>query len=128
MGYLLARALIDGKVSLDAFTDEAVRDRAVLTLAEKINMRLDRGLKASNEGGRPCRVTVRLKNGATYSREVEHAKGSPEVPMTADERRAKFTECARRVLDESSTRRVLENIESLETVEDIRPLCRLLMG
>ena len=26
MGYLVARALIDGKLMLDAFTDEAVRD------------------------------------------------------------------------------------------------------
>jgi 2-methylcitrate dehydratase PrpD len=128
MGYLLARAIIDGKVSLGAFTDAAVRDPAVLKLAERIHMRLDKGLKASNEGGRPCRVTVRLKNGASYSREVEHAKGSPEVPMTADELKGKFTECARQVLDEGSTRRALETIEGLETLEDIRPLCRLLMG
>ncbi|HEY2989405.1 MAG TPA: MmgE/PrpD family protein [Candidatus Binatia bacterium] len=128
MGYLLARAIIDGKVSLDAFTDAAVRDPAVLKLAEKIHMKLDPSLKASNEGGRPCRVTVRLKNGGTYSREVQHAKGSPEVPMTADERKEKFTACARQVLDEASTRRALETIEGLETLADIRPLCRLLMG
>jgi 2-methylcitrate dehydratase PrpD len=128
MGYLLARALIDGKVSLDAFTDEAVRDPAVLKLAERVHMKLDKGLKASNEGGRPCRITVRLKSGASYSREAEHAKGSPEVPMTAGERRAKFTACARRVLDEGSSRRALETIEGLETLEDIRPLCELLKG
>lgn len=128
MGYLLARAIIDGTVSLDMFTDAAVRAPNVLKLAEKIHMRLDKGLQASNEGGRPCRVTVRLKNGQTYSRKVEHAKGSPEVPMTADERKGKFTGCARRALDESSTRRALETIEGLETLEDIGPLCRLLMA
>jgi 2-methylcitrate dehydratase PrpD len=128
MGYLLARAVIDGKVSLDMFTDAAVRDPDVLGLSNRIHMRLDKGLKASNEGGRPCRVTVRLKNGRSYSREVEHAKGSPEVPMTADELKGKFIACARQALDEDSTRRALETIESLETLEDIRPLCRLLMG
>jgi 2-methylcitrate dehydratase PrpD len=128
MGYLLARAIINGKVSLDMFTDSAVRDADVLKLAEKVHMKLDKGLKASNEGSRPCRVTVRLKNGQTHSREVQHAKGGPEVPMTADERKAKFTACARQVLDESSTRRAIETIENLETLEDIRPLCQLLMG
>lgn len=128
MGYLLARALIDGKVSLDMFTDAAVRDPNVLNLADKIHMHLDERLKASNEGGRPCRVTVRLKNGRTYSREVQHAKGSPEVPMTRDELQAKFIECARQVLDDSSARCVLETIETLDELEDIRPLCRLLMG
>lgn len=128
MNYVLARALIDGTVSLDAFTDDAVRDGAVLRLAERVAMKLDNGLKKSDAGGRPCRVTVRLNNGAVYSRAAEHAKGGPEVPMTADERRAKFTECARRVLDEGSVRRAMEAIEGLETLADIRQLCRILMG
>ena len=128
MGYLLARAIIDGNVSLDMFTDKAVRDPNVLNLAERIRMKPDMSLKAANPGSRPCRVTVRLKNGQTYAREAQHAKGSPEVPMTADERKGKFTVCARQVLDESSTRRALETIESLETLENIGPLCRLLMG
>jgi 2-methylcitrate dehydratase PrpD len=128
MSYLLARAIIDGKISLDMFTDAAVRDPHVLELVERIHLSVDKSLKASNEGGRPCRVTLRLRNGQTYSREVEHAKGSPEVPITAEEIEAKFSECAGRVLNESSTRRALENIRNLETLGDIRPLCELLMG
>jgi 2-methylcitrate dehydratase PrpD len=128
MGYLLARALIDGKVSLDNFTDEAVRDRHILELAEKVNMRLDPNLKASDPGGRPCRVTIRLKNGQTHSRQGEHAKGSPEIPLTADELKTKFTDCARRAIDEPSITNALKYLETLETLEDIRPLGRLLMG
>jgi 2-methylcitrate dehydratase PrpD len=128
MPYLLARAIIDKKVGLDVFTDAAVRDQNILKLAERIEMRLDPNLKASSPGGRPCRVTIRLKNGETYSLEKEHAKGSPEVPMTLEELRGKFTDCARQVLDRDATGRALESIESLETLSDIRPLCRLLMG
>lgn len=128
MSYLLARAIIDGKVSLDMFTDAAVRDPHVLKLLEKIHMSVDKSLKASNEGSRPCRVTLRLRNGQIYSREVEHAKGSPEVPMTAEEIETKFSDCAGRVLSKSSTRRTLKNIQNLETLQDIRPLCKLLMG
>jgi hypothetical protein len=48
--------------------------------------------------------------------------------MAADELTAKFTECASQVLDENSTRRALETIKSLEMLEDIRPLCQVLMG
>ena len=128
MPYLVARALIDGKVSLHAFTDTAVRDQHVLKLAERVQMKLDTSLKKTDPAGRPCRVTVRTKTGQIYSREAQHAKGGPEFPMTDDELRGKFTECARQVLDEGSTRRALETIESLETLEDIRPLCQLLMG
>jgi 2-methylcitrate dehydratase PrpD len=128
MGYLLARAIIDGKVSLDNFTDEAVRDRNVLALAEKVHMRLDTSLKASSAGGRPSRVTIRLKNGRSHSRQAEHAKGSPEIPMTQDEVKTKFSECARRAIDDQAIARVLNYLEQLETLEDIRPLGQLLMG
>jgi 2-methylcitrate dehydratase PrpD len=128
MPYLVARALIDGKVSLHAFTDTAVRDQHVLKLAERVQMKLDTSLKKTDPGGRPCRVTVRTKNGQIYSREAQYAKGGPEFPMTDDELRGKFTECARQVLDDSDTERALENIHHLETLEDVRPLCQLLMG
>jgi 2-methylcitrate dehydratase PrpD len=128
MGYLLARAIIDGRVSLDAFTDSAVKDPNVLKLAEKVQMRLDNKLRAQNDGSRPCRVTISLKNGQTYCREAQHAKGSPEVPMTPDELEAKFTECARQAISGGSAQQVMEYVERLETLKDIRPLCELLMG
>ena len=128
MPYLLARAIIDGRVFIDAFTESAVRDPNVLKLAERIQMRLDNNLPSSDLGSRPCRVTLRLKNGQTYSREVQNAKGSPEFPLTADELKAKFTDCARQALSESATKRVLDDLDRLETLKDIRPLCQLLLG
>ena len=128
MPYLLARAIIDGRVFIDAFTDSAVRDPNVLKLAERIQMRLDNNLPSRDLGSRPCRVTLRLKNGQTYSREVQHSKGGPEAPMTADELKGKFTDCARQTLSESATKRVLDDLDRLETLKDIRPLCQLLLG
>ncbi|MBI3063259.1 MAG: MmgE/PrpD family protein, partial [Deltaproteobacteria bacterium] len=126
MGYLLARAVIDGKISLDAFTDSAVRDASVLRLAERVHMRLDPNLRSSDEGSRPCKVTVRLRTGQAYSRQVEHAKGSREVPMSSLELREKFLKCARQTISDSSAERAAQYVERLETLEDIRPLCQLL--
>jgi 2-methylcitrate dehydratase PrpD len=128
MPYLLARAIIDGRVFIDAFTDTAVKDPNVLKLAERIQMRLDNNLPSRDLGSRPCRVTLRLKNGQTYSREVQHSKGGPEVPMTADELKAKFTDCARQTLSEGATQQVLDNLNKLESLQDIRPLCQVMMG
>ena len=128
MNYLLARALIDGKVSLDAFTDAAVRDTDVLKLAQKVEMRPDPTLKPSDDGSRPCRVSIRLTNGQTHFREAKYAKGSPEMPMTAEELRSKFIDCARRAISEEAATQVMSYVERLETLEDIRPLCQLLKG
>jgi 2-methylcitrate dehydratase PrpD len=128
MPYLVARALIDGEVGLDIFTDSAVRDQNVLKLAERVEMRLDPNLKKSDAAGRPCRVTIRLKNGQTLSREVQHAKGGPEYPMTEEELNAKFFECARHAIPAETARRALDQIQILETLNDIRPLCATLAG
>jgi len=128
MGYLLARAMIDGKVSLDAFNDGAVSERHILEFADRIDMRLDPNLVESSTGARPCRVTMHLKNGQTLSRTVEHAKGGAEHPLTAQELREKFLDCARRAIDEKALPEILDSLEKLETVDDIRPTCRLLMG
>jgi 2-methylcitrate dehydratase PrpD len=128
MPYLVARAIIDGKVGLDIFTDSAVRDQNVLKLAERVQMKLDPNLKKTDAAGRPCRVTIRLKNGQTYTREEQHAKGGPEFPMTEQELRGKFTECARQAIDENAAARALNEIEKLDAIMDIRPLCEILRG
>jgi 2-methylcitrate dehydratase PrpD len=128
MPYLVARALIDGKVSLHAFTDAAVRDRNVLKLAERVQMHLDNNLKKTNPSDRPCRVTVRLKNGQVLSREAEHAKGSPEFPMTEEELKGKFTECALQALSAEAAERALALIEGLEKVDNVRALTEILRG
>ncbi|HEX6176157.1 MAG TPA: MmgE/PrpD family protein [Candidatus Binatia bacterium] len=128
MPYLLARAIIDGKLFLDAFTDSAVKDKNVLRLAEKIQMHLDPDLQPTAQGSRPCKVAIRLLDGRSFSRQIDYAKGSREAPMTAEELKQKFVDCAREAIDESSIERVMEDIEHLETLDDIRPLCQLLIG
>ena len=126
MPYLVARAIIDGRIGLHIFTDQAVRDPHVLKLAERVQMNLDPNLKKSDAAGRPCRVTVRLKNGQTFTREAQHAKGGPEYPMSEEELRGKFTECAREALDSNNAARALEFLDHLESAADIRPLCDIL--
>ena len=128
MPYLLARAIIDGRLFLDAFTDSAVRDENVLRLAERVQMHLDPDLQPTALGSRPCKVTIRLRDGQSFSRQIDYAKGSREAPMTVEELKEKFVSCARQALDDSSIERIIEDVEHLETLQDIRPLCQLLMG
>jgi 2-methylcitrate dehydratase PrpD len=127
MGYLLARALIAGKVSLDDFTDAAVRERPMLEFATKVHMELNTDLADSSEG-RPSKVTVRLKDGKTISRYVEYSKGGPQAPLSAVELRAKFIDCAHRVIDEKAAQNILHHVDNLESLEDVGLLCRLLVG
>lgn len=128
MPYLVARAIIDGAVGIDIFTDSAVRDQNVLKFAERVQMNLDNNLKKTDAAGRPCRVTIRLKNGQSYSREAQHAKGGPEFPMTEAELNAKFFECARHAIPAESAQRALDYIQRLETLDSVGPVCDLIRG
>ena len=128
MPYLVARALTDGKIGIDTFTESAVREPGVLKLAERVKMNLDNNLKKTDLAGRPCRVTVRLKDGRTFTREAQHAKGSPEFPMTEAELNEKFFDCANHALSQDAARRALDEINRLETLASVRPLCEIIRG
>jgi 2-methylcitrate dehydratase PrpD len=126
MPYLIARALIDGKVMLETFTDEAVRNKPVLDLLEKVEMKVDPKLQSGSDGSRPATVTIKLKNGQVHTLHQRFPKGSPEVPMTRDELLAKFRACTRGVLSETSSARALDYVSKLETMATIKPLASLL--
>ena len=129
MGYILARAVIDGKVTLDTFTEEAIRDTSVLRLAEKVHMQVDPELEEDAEGSHPSKVTISLKDGRTISGRVDYAKGTAKKwPLTPEELRDKFTNCARRALKEKAVLEAAAMIERLETLDSVAPLCQLLAG
>jgi 2-methylcitrate dehydratase PrpD len=128
MPYLIARALIDGKIMLDTFTDEAVRNQAILTLLEKVDMSVDPKLQSGSDGSRPATVTIKLKNGRTETLHEKFPKGSPQVPMTQAELLAKFRACAHGVIADAACERALMYIGQLETMRSIKPLTELLGG
>lgn len=106
MPYLVARALVDGAVTPDAFTDEAIREPAVIALARKVHMTADVSLDDSPTGGRPCVLRVVMKDGRSVERRVDYPKGSAEAPFTSADIEAKFRSCAQRVLPESDVEQI----------------------
>ena len=130
MGYLVARALIDGNVTFDSFTDEAVRDAKVLALVEKVEMKVDPSLPPSTsaDGSRAATIAIRLKNGQTFTRNERFPKGSAQFPMNMDELKNKIRTCARGVIGNDPCERAISYVSNLETLASIRPLADLLRG
>jgi 2-methylcitrate dehydratase PrpD len=128
MGYVVARALVDGQLAPDTFSDEAIREPAVLELARKVQMEVDPGFATAQRVRSPARVSIRLSDGRTVSREVAAARGGPESPLSADELRAKFRTCATRVLADREVDRAIDLLASLEKLPDVKELAGVLMG
>jgi 2-methylcitrate dehydratase PrpD len=128
MPYVVARALIDGAVTPDMFSDEEIADPGVVALAERVFMEANPAFDERELGARPCELTVRLKDGRTLSKKLLYPKGSTQVPFSKDELRSKFHACARRVLGDDGAARAIELIDRLEALSDARELGQALLG
>ena len=126
MPYLIARALMDGNVTLETFTNEAVRNPQALQLLERVEMKVDPNLQSGSDGSRPGRVTIKLRGGQTYALLQQFPKGSPQVPMTSAELLAKFRGCTRGVMKDATAERALDYVDRLDRLPTINPLVSLL--
>jgi 2-methylcitrate dehydratase PrpD len=86
--YCIAAGFIRGNVGLSDFTDDAVRDPAVLAVARKVRYEID------PQNPYPKRFTghirVRLSGGGTIEQRQPHMRGGAQEPLTAGEIEQKF--------------------------------------
>jgi 2-methylcitrate dehydratase PrpD len=127
MPFCAAAAVACGEISVATFAAPSLDDPRIRSIMPRITMRVDPSL----DGGAPplteSRVTITLRDGRVLRREAHGARGYAERPASDEELAAKFTACARRVLDESDTNRVLRLLEGIETLDDVRTLTRALL-
>lgn len=129
--FTVAAAIVRGRVSLDTFTEEGIRDPEILGMAERVEAKVDPGIEARY--GReiaPEIVEVRTTDGDTYVRLVEHVKGSPRAPMSLDEVRDKFMCCmaySAKPMPKENAEAFLEAVTGLEKLSDVSTLIDPLM-
>lgn len=117
--YCVARALISNEVRLKHFTDESVAEPHVKNLTEKMRWveKYPLPVMGTPEGFGTKSVTVKLKEGKTYSHEVPIAKGMPQNPLSAQEFNAKFRDCASVSLDNAKLEKILTLLSELEALK-----------
>lgn len=123
MQYCLAVAAIDGKVTLETFTDERVQEPVVQELLRRVEVSLDESY------GRIymcCTVGVETKDGFTESVYVDFPTGAPEKPMSEGELREKFTDCIKGTPVEKNLDKILDCFDHFAELKDINELSKLL--
>jgi 2-methylcitrate dehydratase PrpD len=124
--FVVARALVRGTLDLDDFRPEALRDPATLALAQRVELLPDDNPDPNALG--PVAVGVRLRDGRADQITVVDVSGSPARPLSREGHLAKFrrnwTSGAAR-LDEASGDRLIELVDRLESVADVRGLVDL---
>jgi 2-methylcitrate dehydratase len=122
--YITARAMFDGDITNESFAPQKIRDPAVLALMQKIKVAEDPALTARTGGAVPTRVTATLTDGRRISREVDHAPGFAQRPLSAAEVERKFRSNIGKRWSEKRTDGVLKALWALEQTKDLS----LLMG
>ncbi len=128
MQFCAAAALVDGRVDFGSFMDGEVANPEMRELMGRITMVVDPGLPEGVEQHAWSRVTVRLRDGRTLSREARGARGHPDTPLSDAALREKFLACAKAVLSADEAEGVAEQLGHLEDIPDIRALTSRLEG
>ncbi len=90
LAYIAARAMFDGDINNESFSERKFRDPAVLAFMQKIKVAEDPALTARTGGAVPTRVTATLSDGKRVTQEVDHAPGFAARPMNRSEVERKF--------------------------------------
>ena len=91
--YCIAAGFVRGNVGLDAFSDAAVREPAVVALAAKVSYRIDPDNPYPNEFTGHIRLT--LADGSVIEERQPHLRGGAHEPLTRTDLEEKFALNAR---------------------------------
>lgn len=110
--YCLARALIDGEVTMQSFRESALDDPEVRSLIDAMEVR-ERAEYTADYGEQfPHRMRIHTSEDV-YETEVRFPKGHPENPLSADELAEKFR-LAAPALSEAWIETITAFVEDLE--------------
>jgi 2-methylcitrate dehydratase PrpD len=114
-----AVAVIHGAAGEAQYSDDAVRDPRVVALRDKVTAAVEKGVHEDQ-----VRVTIKLKNGKTLERYVEHAVGSLDRPMSDADLEAKFRGLADGILSKPESDELIRLCWDIGKLKDAGEVAR----
>jgi 2-methylcitrate dehydratase len=126
--YVIAAAVADGNVLPASFTEEKLWDPRIRTLLGKIKVIADPEIDALFPGTKRARVQITTTSGEQHRAQVDHAKGSPQNPMSDGEIIAKFQANASGVISTGRQDQVIAATWAFDESQDVGEYLRLLIA
>ena len=120
----VATAIANNRVTLDDYTETAIKSDAIKEITKKMRVEIDNGLRRPDKM-EPTRIEIITSEEQSFSKVVEHPLGSLERPMTLEDCSRKFRDCAKRLGNEKMDR-VIEMVGRLDESSDVDELFPLL--
>ena len=124
--HMIAVALMDGEVTFEStHAYERMSDPATLAVKDRVTLIADEELMDPS-APRSGKVTALLNDGRTVEHFTPHAYGTKENPMSTEDVNAKVRSLLEPVLGTRRTEAVIDSVNGLESVADVRELIPLL--
>ena len=92
--YAIACALVTGSVGMSAFTDDKITNPEIQRILKSVRVVEDPAKTVLVPKRRPATVTITLRDGRSFTEDVQYAMGEPENPMTEEAFLGKFRDLA----------------------------------
>lgn len=112
--YIVAAALMDGKVDASTFAQKRLNDRKLLRLVSKVKVKESAELSRLYPRAAANRVSVRTSGGRLLSKKVVYQKGHSRNPMTWQDVEKKFLALSKSRIEAARANRIVSAIKSLE--------------
>jgi 2-methylcitrate dehydratase PrpD len=121
--YCLAVMALAGEVSVDQFTEEKIKDPAILDFIKRVEVVPEKELDRLGPDYRHAILCeVEMNDGRSFHKRIDFAKGGPSNPLTPQEVEMKFYTLARKVLPEGKVQSLyhaIQNVESLPSLVEL---------
>lgn len=118
--HAVAVTLLNGKPGLAEFSDQCVRDPAVMALRAKVSLTPEPNLSVD-----AARLVFKLRNGDERTVAIDDARGSLARPLSDAELEAKFEELTASNLSPDARKALVEAIWTLDRAENAAELLAL---
>jgi len=120
MEYTVASAAARERVGLAAFEDTAIDDSDVQRVREQVDFAVDEALPYDSHKAFVCIETANQ----TFERHQENPPGTHDNPLTDNELRAKFDECAQRIVSAEESNALVGVFRSLDDCDNVAATVR----
>ena len=124
--YGVAAALVLGTTDITAFYPDRVADPDIRSLARRVKVVANEEMSFRRYDYPSSRVEVTLKDGRTFEESVTAQHGDARNPASREELVGKFTFLAVDTLGEARTQQVIEVVDRLDKLDDVKELTLLL--
>jgi len=126
--FQMAIGVLERRAGIAQFVDSQVRAPRTRAMMERVHVYVDPEIEALGYNEMRMKVQITLRDGRKISGFADKAKGHPKKPMSREDLREKFLDCAQLVMAAPEAESALEHLWAIRQIDRVADLTPMLVG